>query len=247
MPVRTPPRRCRDCPLPSLSAFSPPDGETVSRAEKLRRGTRSFRGGNYIFHAGDPVREAYTLFDGYAVVYRLLTDGKRQVIRFVLPGDLIYSLPNSDTTWRVSAKAVDRAVICILSLQRLNDLFNNDIHFAHAIAEINEHEERLLEEHITDLGRRPAVERIGRLMLELFHRQRIRNGANGTRCHLPFTQEQIGDAIGLSSVYVSRLLGELQGAGLLSLKHHRLEIPDFDAAARQFDYSPAYIHPRPLI
>jgi len=247
MSHRIPPERCRDCPLPLLPAFSTSREETVLRAQTLRTDTRQFRGGEYIFRAGDPVREAYTLFDGYAVVYRLLEDGERQVVRFLMPGDLLCTLPGEEATWRTSAKAVEHAVTCVLSLERLNELFQNEISFAHAIARISEHEERVLEEHITDLGRRPATERMGRLMLELFHRQRLRRNNNGTRCYLPFTQEQIGDAVGLSSVYVSRLLGQLQEMGVLSLKQRRLEIPDFDAASRRFEYSPAYLRPRPLI
>ena len=242
-----PPARCRYCPLPTLAAFSPSHEEAIARAENLRIGVRQFRDRECIFRAEDPVREAYTLFSGYAIGYRLLANGGRQVIRFILPGDLLYRLPSAGSTWTTWAMAVDHAVTCVLSLEGLNSLFQKEIRFAHDIARINDHEERLLEEHITDLGRRPAIERLGRLMLELFHRQRIRSRTNGARCPLPFTQEQIGDAVGLSTVYVSRLLGQLQNMGVLSLKARWLEIPDFDAAARQFDYSPGYIHPRPLI
>lgn len=86
-----------------------------------------------------------------------------------------------------------------------------------------------------------------RLLLELFHRKWQRGRTNGTRCHLPFTQEQIGDAVGLTSVYVSRVLGRLRSRGVLSLTQGWLQIPDFDATADQFDYSPSYLSARPLI
>ena len=235
MPPRLPPASCRNCPLPSLPAFSVSEEETAVRGEKVRAGRRVFRGGEYIFHAGDPAREAYTLFDGYAVLYHPVDSGEWHVVRFLLPGDLLYQLPCGDERWRNSALVVDHATTCVLSLEALNRLFDQDIRFAHDIARIVDHEERLLEEHITAMGQRPAMERLGRLLLELFYRQRRRNNVHGSRCYLPFTREQIGDATGLTRVYVSRLLGRLEDMGVLSLKDRWLAVPDFEAAARQFE------------
>lgn len=247
MPMRLPPASCRDCALVSLPAFSVSKKEAVARGEDVRTGTRQFRGGDYIFHAGDPVREAYTLFDGYAVVYHPVDSGDWQVIRFLLPGDLLYQLPDGDQGWRNSAMVVDYATACVLSVNALNQLFARDIWFARDMARIIDHEERLLEEHITAMGQRPALERVVRLLLELFQRQRMPRNTDGPRCYLPFTQEQIGDAVGLTSVYVSRLLGHLHTMKILSLRNRWLEVPDFDATARQFEYEPTHLEPKPMI
>ena len=247
MPPRIPPGRCRDCPLPSLSAFWPSHLETIRRAETARTGTRRFRGGEYIFHAGDPVQEAHTLFDGYAVVSHPVGGDKWQVVRFVLPGDLLYQLPESGLTWWNSAQVVDHATTCVLAPRELNALFQRDPGFAQDIARVLDFEHRLLEEHISDMGQRPAVERVARLLLELFDRQRRRGKTDGGRCHLPFTREQIGDATGLTSVYVSRLVGQLEDAGVLSFRERWLKIPDFDAAARRFEYSSGHLEPKPMI
>jgi len=247
MSPQMPPERCFDCPLRSLSAFSPAQHETIREIAAHWTGTRHYRNGEFIFRVGDAARNAYTLFDGHAITYRLLNGGERQVVRFLLPGDLMLNIGGSDTTWGESAQAVDFVITCVLSAEVLNDLFTRNLYIAQAIALITEHEKGLLEERITDLGRRPATDRVVRLLLELFHRRWARGGTNGTRCYLPFSQEQIGDAVGLSSVYVSRVLSQLQAQGVLSMGQRWLEIPDFDATARRFDYSPSYLQPRPLI
>ncbi len=138
-------------------------------------------------------------------------------------------------------------MVCVLSARGLHELFRRDLYVAQAIALIHEHEEGLLEEHIADMGRRPAIDRVVRLLLELFHRKWQRGRADGTRCYLPFTQEQIGDAVGLTNVYVSRVLGRLRSRGVLSLTQGWLHIRDFEAIAGEFDYSPSYLSARPLI
>ena len=108
-------------------------------------------------------------------------------------------------------------------------------------------EERFLSEHITDLGRRDALDRLARLYLEFFSRKKLRGQVSGNRCYLPFTQEQLGDAIGLTSVHVSRLHAQLQKAQLLSHQRRWLQIYDLARAASRFDYDPSYIEKRPLI
>lgn len=247
MPPQMPPKRCFNCPLRPLSAFNPATDATIGQIEAHRVGTRHYRNGEFIFRIGDPARKAYTLFDGHAITYRLLSGGERQVMRFLLPGDLLFNMRDGETTWSESAQAVDHAVACVLSAEGLRELFRRDLYVTQAIALICEHEEGLLEEHIADMGRRPAIDRVVRLLLELFHRKWQRGHSSGTRCYLPFTQEQIGDAVGLSTVYVSRVLGRLKARGVLSLTQRWLDIPDFDAAAHRFEYSPSYLQPRPLI
>jgi CRP-like cAMP-binding protein len=193
------------------------------------------------------VTEAFTLFDGHAFNYRPLPDGKRQIIRFILPGDFLFVADHACATWPFSTEVVEQATICVLSGAAMNRLFAHRTQIAQALVYIHQLEERFLSEHITDLGRRTALERLARLYLELFSRKKLRGHVSGDRCYLPFTQEQLGDAIGLTSVHISRLHAKLQKAQLLSHQRRWLQILDFERAASRFGYDPSYIGKRPLI
>jgi CRP-like cAMP-binding protein len=239
---------CFNCPLRAIELFTPLDEETIGHIQSARAGVRQLKKGQNIYVVNEPVTEAFTLFDGHAFNYRLLPDGKRQITRFILPGDFLFVTDHDPrTTWPFSAEVVEETMVCVLSGVAMNRLFAERVEIAQSLVYIHQVEERFLSERITDLGRRTALERLARLYLELFCRKRLRGHVSGNRCYLPFTQEQLGDAIGLTSVHVSRLHAELQKAQLLS--HHRrwLQVHDFERTACRFDYDPSYIQKRPLI
>jgi CRP-like cAMP-binding protein len=246
-----PPARCRDCPLRALGLFVPPDGPGLDEVQGIRHGTRRLDHGALIHAEGDPVIQAFTIFDGYAVRYRMLPSGQRQVLQFVLAGDLLYHLDDGPQEWPDAAEVVDHAVLCALSGSGLQRLFDVKISVAQKIAMIRESEKRLLEEHIMDMGQRSAFEGVARLLLELFLRERQRDRFTGPVCFFPFRQHDIGDALGLSSVHVSRVLADLREAGLLTLRERWLTIPDVHRLAARLGVdphkTPAEATPRPLL
>jgi CRP/FNR family transcriptional regulator len=99
------------------------------------------------------------------------------------------------------------------------------IRFAEAIAR----DRSLCFDHLTSVGRRPANARVARLLLELFVRSRSYWPKAGIEmASLPITQEHIGDALGLTSVHVNRVLNELKRDGVLQFHYRRLTILDAD-------------------
>jgi hypothetical protein len=83
--------------------------------------------------------------------------------------------------------------------------------------------------HLTSIGRHSARERVAHLILELFIRYRSRwPGHRIEEMHLPLTQEDIGDATGLTGIHVNRVLGDLKTEGILTFSYRRLSILDPD-------------------
>lgn len=242
-----PPDRCAECPLRRLELFTPFGQETIGQIQSVRSRNMSLPDGSLIHVAGQPVEQGFTLFDGYAMTYRLLDDGSRQVTRFVLPGGLLYFQDGGGAHWADTSEAIGPVVLCSFADRGLKALSARELHVAQALARIREAEEEMLAEHITDLGRRSSTQRVARLYLEIFFRQRAHGRTRDGRCPFPFTQEQVGDAIGLSGAHVNRVLARLRAEGMMQVRRRVLHIPDFDAAARAFDFDPIYLHPRPLI
>ncbi len=246
-PFPDPPSDCRSCPLRGLGLFTPSDAASLDQIKSIRTGTRRLKHGEVIHLEGDAVTRAFTLFDGYALRYRTLASGERQVLQFVMTGDLLCHLEGSDQDWPDTVEAVGHAVLCSLSAPALQSLFDDEIVVAHQIAEVRRAEKRLLEELMMDMGQNSAFDGVARLLLELFLREQERGRTRGDQCHFPFRQRDIGDALNLSSVHVSRVYADLRKSGLMWVGDRWLTIPDREHAMRRLEYEPSYHRVRPLL
>ena len=97
-------------------------------------------------------------------------------------------------------------------------------------------------EWTVSLGRKSAAERMAHLFCELSSRLRAVGMSDGTECDLPMTQLELGDAVGLSTVHVSRTLHELRSAGLVELKYRRLTILNDRLLRELAMFDPRYLH-----
>lgn len=167
------------------------------------------------------------LATGWAIRYRLLPDGRRQILQFLIPGDLV-------NPHRLVGEAGDDIVQSITecSLQeykgeaaweiaRSHDTLMSDL-LRHQMTEIVRLESRLV-----DLGRRFAEERIAGLVLELHDRLYRRGLADGETFHLPVRQEHLADALGMTPVHISRTLRSMRNDDLLSIEHSMLRIHSY--------------------
>jgi len=190
-----------------------------------------FDAGTDIMRFDEPVRTAWLLRRGWAVWYETMPDGRCQIFNFVLPGDII-GLPAavmelrgrggsrsylSDGHFRISALTEVQAVG--LDLGVLDGLFNRHpaLEVALAISSSIDIAGRL-QRHLTSTGRRTARERLANLFLELWSRQQYNRHAPKMEFALPVSQSVIADALGLTSVHVSRMLTQLESEGVLSIR-----------------------------
>ena len=98
-----------------------------------------------------------------------------------------------------------------------------------------------LGEHLIDVARRTAYERISHLLLELFFRLRRVGLTNGMTFWMPLTQEHIGDALGLTTAHVNRTLRSLRQDNLVATEGKRVNILDFETLSLQSDFENSYL------
>ena len=99
----------------------------------------------------------------------------------------------------------------------------------------------IFREWIANVGARDALERLAHLLCEIFVRLQVVGLAQEDGCELPLTQNELGDAIGVSLVHVNRVLQELRGRELISLKRGTLVIKDWDGLKEVGQFDPAYL------
>jgi CRP-like cAMP-binding protein len=184
--------------------------------------------------------------DGYAVRYKLLRNGKRQILNVILPGDVV-GLPGSfyeRAVYAVTAVADLRMHVC--ALDSYVHLCYRRPQFGLALAWIAVQEATTYAEHIIDVGRRTPIERLAHFLLELHARLLAVGRADKTRFALPFSQEVIADVLGLSVPHLNRMMQRLRAEKLIADTEHVLDFIDAEALQALAHFQPLALAPIPL-
>jgi CRP-like cAMP-binding protein len=187
---------------------------------------------------GYEYRKLCFVADGYGARYKLLRNGKRQILNVILPGDVI-GLPGSfleRATYSVVAISEMRIHVC--SIDAYVQLCYRRPQFGLALSWLAVHEAAFYAERIIDTGRRTPIERLAHFLLELHSRLALIGRAEPTSFDLPFSQEVMGDALGLSVPHLNRMLSQLRFEGLVTFANRRVEFPDLQAIHVRAQFQP---------
>lgn len=182
----------------------------------------------------DPVRRPRHIVSGWACRWRMLSDGRRQIFDFVLPGEGVCVHLRPTPAARCSTTALTAVRLTDAGeLLRAETLAAYPELVALLQAQADEEERRLLDQ-VVRLGRLTALERLAHLLLDLAGRLGAVGQADGDRFALPVTQEVLGDALGLSVVHVNRTIQELRRQDLVVIERglvRLLNVPTLRALA----------------
>ncbi|MCW5734883.1 MAG: Crp/Fnr family transcriptional regulator [Enhydrobacter sp.] len=226
-----------------MNKLKAPLMERVGRFVSLMPGERRFleelqsrfdtvRSGAEIVSAGHGYRSLFVLSRGTAIRYKVLHDGRRQILNLVLPGDIIGFPGCLFDKSLYSIAAIDDAVVCPVSFDVLFGLFRSHPRLGTALFWQVGHESALFAEHLVGVGRRSAYERVAHLLLEFLVRLQQAGLADQRSYQLPMTQALMADSLGLSVPHVNRTLRRLREDGLIAVKGTRLTCLDVAALSR---------------
>lgn len=178
-----------------------------------------------IFRQGDRALRFASLESGWVGLYHLFEDGRRQIIDFAVPGDFIGVYLSPGEHYDCTAHAITDSVMLFAENGQLTHLENDpDKTAITRILNYVLRENHRLHHRLTAISALSAEERIAFMLLDLFLRIRKRPPRPGDRIKIPLTQQMIGEAIGLTSIHVNRMLRKLRDHHILSLKENWLTI-----------------------
>lgn len=193
---------------------------------------------------GETPPECCLIVEGFVCRYKLVGDGQRQIMAFHLPGDIpdLQSLHLRRMDHSLSTLTPGRvAYIAHAALHEIAQAFPGIGAILWRDTLINAAGFR---EWLSGVGRRTAHQRIAHVICEIFVRLKSLGLTDGDGFDLPVTQAELGDAMGLSSVHVNRVLQDLRADGLIASRGKFVAILDWPGVQQTGDFDPAYLHLR---
>ena len=224
--------------LSRLATLAP---DEISILDDLQSATRVVRRNRELVTEGRKYDALLILIDGISIRCRILHDGRRQILNIALPGDFI-GFPSAFSERALySIIALSDCTVAPVSFSRLLSLFDRQPRLAAAVFWSFACEAAMYAEHLIDVGRRSALERVAHFLLELLTRLQVIGLADECSFRMPLTQELIGDALGLSVPHVNRTLRQLRKDELVSIEEHIVIIKDVEALSALADFERSYL------
>ena len=245
-----PPLSCSDCPLRALPLFLEHADEELELIQSMKKRELTLQADEVLIHEGQSDAQLFTLLRGWAYRFKTLSDGRRQILSFLLPGDFIGVQQKMADAAAHGVTTLTEATFCVFQRDALWTLHRQSPSMGFNVTWLTAHEESLVDDNLLSVGRRSAQERIATLLIQLYKRMGAlqTDEASGDGVPFPLTQQHIADSLGLSLVHTNRTLRNLEQRGLHRIEHGRLRLRDVSALERMADlYGDGRPPQRPLV
>jgi CRP-like cAMP-binding protein len=225
--------------LESIATLAPEERQAI---QSLPVKTRVLQPRQDIVRDGDKPSQCCVLLSGWACRYKIIGEGRRQIFSFHIPGDIPDLQSLHIHTMDHSLCTLTEATVAFIPHESMRDLTARFPGVAAILWRDTLIDAAIFREWMIGMGRRSAFERIAHLFCELYLKLQAVGQAGSYRCPLPITQIDIGDALGLSNVHVNRVLQEMRGKSLITLRSNTLVLEAWDELNRVSEFDPTYLH-----
>ncbi|HEY8592648.1 MAG TPA: Crp/Fnr family transcriptional regulator [Sphingomicrobium sp.] len=226
--------------LEQLTRFTA--SERMRLDELLQHKSKTYQRGQTIISAGKKVDEIHLVTSGLATRSKTLRDGSRQMMAFLVPGDLcdveVFVLEAMDH----DILALNRTTCALIPAAEMEKLLTESSNLTRALWWSTMTDSAVLREWIVNHGQRDARERIAHIFCELLIRYRIVGEGLDNAIPFPLTQEELAEATGMTPIHVNRMLHDLRAERVIELGNRTLRVVDFERLAEIAQYEPAYLH-----
>jgi CRP-like cAMP-binding protein len=238
---------CSACPLRLSTAFKPISAQQIARIERMRVRQIEVMAGAAIVEPDIRNANLYTLFSGWAFRYKMAEDGRRQILNFLLPGDLVGLQAAMFEPSHHGIIALTDVRLCLFPRRNVWKLFGSVPDLAFDLTWLGAREESLVDHNMLTVGQLDAAERVATLIISLHKRLDALGLVKDNAFDCPLSQQHLADALGLSLAHVNRTVAGLRRRGLLEWTGNRVVLKQPKLLERGAEiYESAYV-PRPLI
>lgn len=238
---------CIHCPLRTKPVFDPLSEDELSFMQKFKVGELSIEAGAPLLMEGSNSPQLFTALRGLGLRFKILPNGNRQVVNFVFPGDFIGLQAGVMGEMQHSVSAASKMTLCVFDRSELWNFFRNHPERGFDLTWLAAMEEHLLGEALVTIGQRSAIEAVAWVLVRIFQRCDAVGMRRGQSVPMPFTQQDLADALGLSLVHTNKTLGKLRDRQLARWSDGELSIMDIKPLADLSGMDLEKVKTRPLI
>lgn len=196
-----------------------------------------------LIREGDRPGPVFVMLDGWSMRYKILPNGSRQIMAFLMPGDAcdlhISLLAEMDH----SIQTITAGRVATISRIEMDEMLDAHRGIARAMYVAQLADEGTLRAWIVSMGRRSSLERVAHLICELFVRARWSDVAEAA-FEVPFSQIILADALGMTPVHINRMLKDLRTRDIISMRRGSISILNPSALASVAGFDENYLHRR---
>jgi len=206
---------------------------------------QQFAKGDVIVHEGDRPTHSFVVLSGITSMFKYSSEGRRQILIFHFTGDIpdLQSLHLNVMDMSVSAVTATR--LAFLQHQDIRKLYRRFPRVGDALWREALVTSAILREWLVILGQRNAYAKLAHFLCEVVVRMRLAGLGDQHTFLFPITQQEIGDALGLSHIHVNRMAQVLKEEGLVELKRGKLVVHDWPKLCKAAAFDPTYLHLTP--
>jgi CRP-like cAMP-binding protein len=205
---------------------------------------RELRAHQEIVCEGDRPTRSFVILEGVACASKLTGEAKRQILAFHITGDMPDLQSLHLETLDISIGAISACKVSFIQHADLRHLCGHHTRIAAALWRETLIYASIFREWMTNIGQREALSGAAHLMCEYVARMGAMGLAEDHSCQMPMTQQDLGDAMGISIVHVNRVLQELRRLGLIKFGSGNLTVLDWEQLKAVGDFDPGYLHLR---
>lgn len=206
---------CFSCSVRHMTICSPLEGEELLKLAGAVS-TLHLDAHRSVFDEGEPATHLFNVTQGSVKLYKLMPDGRRQVVGFLFDGDFLGLAGASGEAYAYSAEAITAVEICRMPRRKLEQLLESHPKVERRLLGIAAAELAAAQEQMLLLGRKTAKERLASFLIQLSQRSEHRGGA-ANPVALPMSRADIADYLGLTTETVSRTITQLKQSRVISL------------------------------
>lgn len=203
---------------------------------------KSLAPGSYVVREGERPNACGLLVTGFAYRQKLTGEGGRQILSIHIPGEPLdfqnIFLEAADH----SVQMLTRGQLAFIPRSDIESLARSSATLGHAVLLNILVDASIFREWILNVGRRDAKSRLAHMLCELAIRLDSLGLAENMGYHLPMTQIELADALGLTPVHLNRVIRSLEADGLIRRSKREISFPDWDRMCDIADFNDRYLH-----
>lgn len=230
--------------IDKLSGFASLSSAEVAALATATGAPRTHAAKYDLIREGDRPGPVFVMLDGWACRYKILPNGSRQVLAYLMPGDSCDLNVGLLAEMDHSIQTITPATVATIERADMDEIMDKHRGIARAMYLAQLIDEGTMRAWITSMGRRASIERVAHLMCELYLRARNIGLTLEPRLAVPLSQTMLADSLGMTPVHLNRVMKELRFSEAMTLQRGSLIIEDPAKLIRIAGFDENYLHRR---